>query len=371
MQHFFPFGCPRPTAFYLLRGLSTFALHQALMHYVLAGSVYVTWATLFPGSGPTPRRQQPLAAALTDWMPFMLSAAITAGVAPLLFVQVLYPREFYTANSLLGWRWMVVIPVLVAAFYLLYLLKSPILDRWPKAARCSVACTVSACFLFVGFCWTANHLLANQPSAWPQVYVSGKLPFMAPEAVSRMLIWTGGAFVSLAWLGAWQLRMQPNLDEPEQQLEMRRLAVMAWSGLTLATFASITYAWQRPEVWEAVRQPMSLPYLLLAVIAMFVLGAAWNGLLRAPAHSRWLWIAGTGWLVALFCSCVLREAIRWTQLDPAALYPRHAAAAQIGGFGVFILVGAVAFGLIAFCIGLVRRELHAHQRDAGRGPVGN
>ena len=98
MDSMFPFGFPGPTAFYLTLLVLTFALSQALMHYVLAGCLYVAWATMWPGKGGVPRDQQPLAATLRDWMPFLLGAAITAGVAPLLFIQIVYQRQFYTAN---------------------------------------------------------------------------------------------------------------------------------------------------------------------------------------------------------------------------------------------------------------------------------
>src|SRR5665213_3159326 len=120
MNELFPFGLPWPTVFYLTLYLLTFILHQAFMHYVLAGSMYVAWATIWPGRGPVPLTEQPLAAVLRDWMPFLLSAAITAGVAPLLFIQIVYQHQFYTANLLLWWRWMIVVPVLIIAFYLLY-----------------------------------------------------------------------------------------------------------------------------------------------------------------------------------------------------------------------------------------------------------
>ncbi|HEY2760898.1 MAG TPA: hypothetical protein VGI75_09145, partial [Pirellulales bacterium] len=95
MDQVFPFGLPWPTELYTTLYVLTFALHQALMHYVLAGSLYVAWTLAFPGTGAISRSQRPIAAALRDWMPFALGAAITAGVAPLLFVQILYQREFY------------------------------------------------------------------------------------------------------------------------------------------------------------------------------------------------------------------------------------------------------------------------------------
>ena len=214
----FPFNLPAPTAFYLTLYVLTFALHQAFMHYVLAGSLYVAWTTTFPGRGTVSRHDQPIAATLRDWQPFLLSAAITAGVAPLLFIQIVYQKQFYTANLLLWWRWMIVVPVLIVAFYLLYLLKSKLMARWPRAVRSLVAIGTAACFVFVGFCWTANHLLSVNESRWPQVYVT-ILPAVRNEAglkcwklwVMRVASW-GRCFVgmlsrqpSMAWRNSVKL----------------------------------------------------------------------------------------------------------------------------------------------------------------------
>ena len=59
-----------------------------------------------------------------DWLPAVLGLAITTGIAPLLFVQILYKRQFYTANLLLFNRFMLLLPALIVAYYMLYLVKS-------------------------------------------------------------------------------------------------------------------------------------------------------------------------------------------------------------------------------------------------------
>ena len=59
-----------------------------------------------------------------DWLPAILGLAITAGIAPLLFVQILYKHQFYTANLLLFNRFMLLLPALIVAYYMLYLVRS-------------------------------------------------------------------------------------------------------------------------------------------------------------------------------------------------------------------------------------------------------
>ena len=139
-------------------------------------------------------------------MPFALSGAITAGVAPLLFVQILYRQQFYSANLLLGWRWMVVIPVLVIAFYLLYVVKSKVVSQLALPVRLGLSVSVAACFLFVAFCWTANHLLSLDRPSGPRLMVLGDAVRSMRALLLRLLTWVAGTFPTMSILASWQLR---------------------------------------------------------------------------------------------------------------------------------------------------------------------
>lgn len=358
MDTLFPFGLPYPTAFYLMLYVLTFALHQAFMHYVLAGSLYVAWATLFPGRAPVPRTEQPLAATLRDWMPFLLSAAITAGVAPLLFIQIVYQRHFYTANLLLWWRWMIVVPVLIAAFYLLYLLKSSLLAKWPYTARAAVALVTAGCFVFVGFCWTANHLLSLHEADWPQVYATGELPLVASAVVLRMLVWLGGSFSTMAVLVGWQLLFRPRTKlDPDAADEVRTLTGLACGGLTLALTAGALILLQSDETTRRlVLGSFALPYVLLTVGGVIVLFIGWTLPWRAGRWSRLdLTIASAGCVVSLLGVSVVREALRVRAIDLSRLAERHAAATHVGGFAVFVVSTVLVTGLIVACIRIVGR----------------
>jgi hypothetical protein len=82
----------------LLLYIATLALHAVFGGYVLVGSAHALV------------RRDAVAATVRDRLPFMLGCGITAGVAPLVFVQLLHQRRFYTANLLLGPRWGAVVP---------------------------------------------------------------------------------------------------------------------------------------------------------------------------------------------------------------------------------------------------------------------
>ena len=135
---------PAVAAPYLGLLIVTFALHALLVGFVLAGTAYVVGRLVRGGDDA-------LAAASRDWLPFALGAAITAGVAPLLFVQVLYQPRFYTANLLLFVRWLAIVPALIVGFYALYLGKSARAAAWAPRWRAVVAAVALACFVFVAW----------------------------------------------------------------------------------------------------------------------------------------------------------------------------------------------------------------------------
>ena len=357
MNNFFPFGLQAPTAFYLTLYIATFALHQAFMHYVLAGTLYVTWATLFSGRETIPRTEQPLAATLRDWIPFLLSAAITAGVAPLLFIQIVYQYPFYTANLLLWWRWMVVVPVLILAFYLSYLLKSQLLWKWPRPLRVIVAISTSLSFVFVGFCWTVNHLLANSAASWPEVYLTGQLPFSAMSVVLRMLVWIGGSFASMSVIAGWQLfYTQKTTSVDEGSVAPRHLATMAMVGLMIALISGVFYVATGDEPARTLVSGYAFsPYAILTVIGISLQFIGWSRQWRSKSlSSAGLTNSACGAVLTLFSLSVVREGIRISAIDLAAVSPQHAEAARVGGFGVFVVAAIVVSLLVFWCIRIVR-----------------
>lgn len=357
MDALFPFGLPRPTAFYLTLLVLTFALSQALMHYVLAGSLHVAWTMLFPGKEDIPRDELPLAATLRDWMPFYLSAAITAGVAPLLFMQIVYPRSFYSANLLLWWRWMLVVPVLIVAFYLLYLIKSSMMLEWHRAARGTVGLATAGCFVFVGFCFTANHLLGNRENDWPDVYRTGEMPFTVWEATLRMLIWLGGSLPTMSVIAGWQLKYRENRrKDRDEQSSNPTLSALSMGGLLIAVVASLISVFLTDgPTRQLLFGNLALPFVVLMVVGAVLQLVAWIVQWRLDQlNGWWLTIASLGAFFCLLSVSVIREVFRMKAINLESLTQSHAAAARIGGFPVFVIAAVIVSLLIVWCVKLVR-----------------
>ena len=367
MDTVFPLGFPASTVLYLVFYVATLVLHVVFMNYVLAGSLYLAWATVMPVRNANSPSRSRLALTLRDWLPFSLSAAITAGVAPLLFVQILYRREFYTANLLLSWRWMLVIPVLIGAFYLLYLLKGKAIDRWPHAVRAAIGIGVAGCFLFVGFCWTANHLLSISRDAWPGVYISADLTSILTNVVPRLFTWSAGSFAAMAMLAGWQLYWKQRRLAPDEfddiRFDVNRLACAAIGGLVVATISGLVLLSRLDgELRGILLGVVSLPYFIAAFVGVLIQIAAWLVMWRLGRFSASCLCCLTfGCLATLLSATVMREVIRLTRVDIDQLLPVHAHASEIDGFAAFLGFFVINAFLISLCVWLVRK--HTKQAD--------
>lgn len=362
MATLFPFGFPPATVCYLAYYVFVLVVHVVFMHYVLAGSACLAVGGLLGRrvavASPSGVRSPRIYDLLRDWMPFMLGAAITAGVAPLLFLQVLYQKAFYTANLLLFHRWMAIVPALMVGFYLLYVLKSDRGMRWPAAARALVGLGVCACFAFTGWSWTENHLLSLDQASWVEQYASGRWIYRNAELTPRLVLWAVGAVPTMSVILGWQLR-HAERGGATDVVAPRWFALLPLMGLALIGLAGGAYfSALGDDVRAALRGPLGAAYLYAGIAGWGVQVVAWIGqALRARYAFAWLAAATGGCLLTVVCVCILREVRRLVAIDVAALTGMHADAAEVGGLTLFLAFFAINAVAITGCVLIVRRGL--------------
>jgi hypothetical protein len=350
MNTAFPFGFPAPTALYLTAYVVGLALHVAFMSYTLAGAGYLAFSALF-GRG---RSQTPgsISATIQDWLPFSLGLAITAGVAPLLFLQILYEQFFYSANLLLFHRWMMIVPVLILGFYLLYVLKSDLGKRKGWVWRLSAA-GAFACFIFIAWSWTENHLLSRDQSQWVSFYQSEQRFYRSSETIPRLLVWISAAVSVLATLLGWQLRFYAKAGQaaPGQHATVCRLGI---SSLVVAAVMVQICGWIAiPDLWTVLLGPLARPYTLMAILGGVLMLAGWTlQARRAESHLPSLACTTLGMVLALIGSGVGREVMRLQRIDIGALGAAHERALGAGGFAAFLLLLVVNAALTAWAISI-------------------
>lgn len=102
--------------------------------------------------------------------PSAMATTITLGVAPLLFLQVIYGKFFYSASIVTGWNWFWLIPVVIVVYYLLYAasLKKKIAD----SARIKLLIFALIGLVYISFTFTMLSDLASKPYLWSELYLS-------------------------------------------------------------------------------------------------------------------------------------------------------------------------------------------------------
>lgn len=184
-----PAPLPGPPWLFHLLWVVTFLVHLLFVNAVLGGSILAALAG--PRTGG--RETQGFFAAANSWA---ISFAITFGIAPLLFMQVLFGRFFYTATILIAWAWLGMLGLLLLGYYLNYLAKY----RLSKGAPATAILMVEAlCFLAIAAIQVTVNLLHLQPGRWAGIADRAWSALADPTFLPRFLHFV---FAAVAMAGA-------------------------------------------------------------------------------------------------------------------------------------------------------------------------
>ncbi len=314
-----PFDGSLPSLWLVLY-LASFALHAVFVSYVAAGTAYALVAAIR-------RSADPIAAQVRDWLTFMLGAGITAGVGPLLFIQLLYQRRFYTANLLMGPRWGAVVPALIVGFYALYLAKAS--ERWRRLALA----TGVVCFGFVAWSWTELHQVMRDDPGWRAMYAAGARFHLELAVLPRLAIWLGAMLALFATVAAWS-----TAPSGRRRLAGLALAGLIVCGVTAAATIALSRDFDPAHGWT---------YIL--VLAALAAAAGWGWAAHRPDGAG-LALATAATTAALFAGAVVREAPRLALIERS-----RATAAHAGGVVVFAVTLAIGVAAIVWIVRTVRR----------------
>jgi hypothetical protein len=186
-------GLPGPPWLFHCLLVSTFFLHLVFMNLTLGGTLMAFVANL-RSSGRSSDGNAVLAKRLMGINTYAISLAITTGVAPLLFVQVLYQQFFYSGTILLGWIWFSMLILLMIGYYAAYLHK-----RFRGAWLGVSALT----FFGVAMIHVAVHLIHVQPAKWAQFDASALSVLTDPTYWPRLLHFVLAAITFAALVSTW------------------------------------------------------------------------------------------------------------------------------------------------------------------------
>jgi hypothetical protein len=169
---------PLPAPLWLLQTLLVvgFFLHVIPMNMTLGGSMLSSFLLIKGGSDKTSyafRAGKGLASAL----PICISFAITQGIVPLLFLQLLYGPAYYTSSIVMAVPWISLLGLLLICYYGTYLITYRVLHTNEHADGSGIKAgaimlLVALGLAAIGFLFSNNMTLMLTPEKWVQLYKS-------------------------------------------------------------------------------------------------------------------------------------------------------------------------------------------------------
>ena len=204
-----PNPLPAPYWVFKLLLVVTFFLHIVAMNFMLGGAVLALVSKWRSGDRENGNR---VFFDVARKLPSLLPATITLGIAPLLFVQVLYGQFFYTSSIIIAWPWFLVLVFLTLAYYGFYLASFQSGQHAGKAGGVMLS-SVILIFL-IGFVYSNNLTLSQSPSRWGGKYFADpagwNLNLSEPTLIPRFLhfmvaaVAVGGLFLIFVALANWK-----------------------------------------------------------------------------------------------------------------------------------------------------------------------
>lgn len=215
--------------------LLTFPLHLLAMNAMLGG---LAIGILQHIKGGTVQKQ--LAHRIAIALPLVIAFVVNLGVAPLLFVQVLYGQFLYSSSILMGVFWILIVPVLIVAYYSAYLYDF----RFTQLGSAGpwVAVLAFSLLIVIGFFFSNNMLLMAAPEQFGAYFAHKGGTFLSiglPEFWPRFLhmifgsLAIGGLFVAL--LGRFRAAANPQLAKHAEKIGLQWFLVLT-SGNILVGF---------------------------------------------------------------------------------------------------------------------------------------
>jgi cytochrome c len=274
------------------------------------------------------------------------SLAVVLGVGPLLVMNALYGLWFYSANALTGRAWLGIVPLVIAAFLLLYAHKY----SWDtlaeyKGLHIAIGAAATLLLLAVPLVFLANINLMLFPGRWPEVEGFLSTVLLANVLPRYLHFVVASVAVTALFLAGWLCRRSIDFDAALPELDRcetrRELLAVAFGATGLQLVAGPLVLLTLP--------PHGLSWLMISNIAAGValaltgLGLLWREM-RSPGP-----LSARYWTVIGVLGCTIgfmllgRHVYREEAIAPhRAMVAAHTAAFHAAAVGAEMRLAAGA-----------------------------
>jgi len=331
--------------------LLTFILHLWMMNIMLGTSIIALVRQL------NQNKTTDLSHDIASHLPFTIAFTINFGIAPFLFLQVLYGHLIYSSSILMAVYWLSVIGILILAYYSAYIYDFKYTALAEKRIF-FIGFTVIA-LLWIAFVFTNNMTFMLTPEKW-QVYFKSQsgmwLNAKEPTLIPRYLHFVT-ASIALGGLAiAVYRKIQKDHCHSEQNDEKER----QWSqdiqtGMTWFTAASLF------QVGIGVFYLMSLPGPIRLVFlgaqpfgtAIFILAIHLVILMLICGFKKNVWWTLAFIIPVTILMVLMRHVVRTMYLAPYFKVQDLPVDAQYSPFIVFVVALILGVITIGYMIRLI------------------
>ncbi|HTU49125.1 MAG TPA: hypothetical protein VMF56_00945 [Acidobacteriaceae bacterium] len=313
-----PNPLPAPYWVFKLLLIVTFFLHILAMNFLLGGAVLALVSKWHSRKQVNGNR---VFFDIAKKLPVFLPATITLGIAPLLFVQVLYGQFFYTSSIIMAWPWFLVLVLLTVAYYGFYYVSFHSRKRPGGAGFVMLFSVILVCV--IGFVYSNNLTLSLVPSRWGAKYFANPsgwhLNLSEPTLVPRFLhffiaaVAVGGLLLVFVALANWK-------RDREYARQVLQLGGKAFMYATMAQFlVGVWFLVSLPREMIMLFTGENLVATALLLVGVFSASAAILMMsyavrkenIRIAAYYAPALIA-----VVILTMCVMRDILRDAYLKP-------------------------------------------------------
>lgn len=346
-----PAGLPGPPWLFHVLLVLTFFLHMMFMNLTLGGTL-LAWFSHLRAGGRLHGADGLLAARLMRVNVFAISLTITTGVAPLLFIQLLYQQYFYSGTILLGWIWFAMLVLLVGGYYATYLYKFRGAPARGSGGGLWLGLAAAA-FLLIAMIHVGVHLIHVQPDRWLGFQANPWAVLGDPAYWPRFLhfVFAGVAFSALV-ISWWSARLASAGTDVEANTAVAR-ACWKWAlwAIVLQVVDGFVLLLTLPrDVLLGVMRggPVTLTPLTVSIL----LGIGLLVMLARsldPVAKRGL-VTGTlaAMILTVATMSITRHEIRVLYLEPSTSQYHATIAPQWGNFWLFVVLLVMALGTVGY-----------------------
>ena len=312
--------------------LLTLTLHLFAMNILFGGVAITLWSSARNRWGGTQ------AVDYSRLFPAATAATVTLGVAPLLFLQLVYPRQVYAAAIVSGWFWLLVIAAVIVAYYAFY--RASFSGQRSGRVNLAMLALGLAGLIYVSLVYSSVFSMAEQPALIQSLYAKNQSGWVWNPAVgSYALRWLHMLLGALT-VGGFFVGMMGQ-DNPKVFSSGK---VAFAGGMGLAAVAGLAYLVSLMPYFEAIVRSPAVHALAEAIV-----------LSLASLHfyfRKRFWISGSALFLSVFGMVSVRHVVRMLRLresfDPAS----WRIATQWSPFLLFLVCFVLMLAVLAWMLWL-------------------